>query len=82
MSGYPKIKTTSLAVLVSVELDEDDAGDPRQYEVRVLDEESTDAILVSSRQRDGQKLVFMAGCWPALREAIDRLIAEHRESPE
>ena len=81
MSGYPKIKTTSLAVLVSVELDEDDEGDPRQYEVRVLDEESSDAILVSNRQ-SGQKIVFMAGCWPALREAIDRLIAEHRESPE
>jgi len=51
-------------------------------EGRVLDEESSDAILVSNRQSDGQKIVFMAGCWPALREAIDRLIAEHRESPE
>lgn len=74
MSEFPRSKITVTGLLVSIEITQEDKGDPRMYDV-TLPDEPAGLISIKSRTRDDHEIAFFVEEWPALRSAINTLAA-------
>lgn len=76
MSDYPRSSITPTAFLISTEIDDDDAGDPRLLEVVLASphEEGPDLVTFRNPVREEQSISFNLGQWPAICEAMESLL--------
>lgn len=81
MSDYPKSRITLRALRVETELMEEDAGDPRGFNIS-LDDEAKGLILMNCLIHRDRNISFFVEQWPAIRKAIDTLCATHLDGAD